>query len=97
MRSVDRGLGVLDAVADGHALAGGEPIGLDDDPATVGRELAGERERGLALAGREGGGAGHRHTGGHGDVVAERLARLDPRGGRGRTEDRDPGLRRARR
>ena len=90
---VDRRPRLLDAVTDGHALAGGEPVGFHDDPAPLGRELAGERERGLALTGREGGRTGHRDTGGHRDVMAERLARLDPRGGGGRTEDRDPGLR----
>ena len=47
-------------VAHGHALARGEPVGLDDEPVSVGGQLLGERGRRGQVAGRERSTAGHR-------------------------------------
>ena len=74
-------IGLVDVVADGHALAGGEAVGLDHDAAARRGQLRDEGDRrGPASAERPA--AGHRHAGGRRDLVAERLARLDPGGRR---------------
>ncbi len=84
---LDRLLRLIGRVADGDALARGEPIGLDDDPAIRGGKFACE---GGGFGGRfEGSRARHRDSGGRCDLVAERLARLDLRRGGARPEDHD--------
>ncbi len=88
-RRLDRAEGLLERVAHGHALAGGEAVRLDDDTTPVPGQLAGERAR---FGGRvERAGACHRDPGGGRDLVAERLARLDPGSRRARPEHRDAG------
>ena len=83
----DRGLRLGRRFADRHALAGREAIGLDDDAASGRGQLAGERD-GLGRV-SERSRQRHAHPGGLGNVVAERLARLDPGRRRGRPEDGD--------
>ncbi len=78
---------VVQPVADGHALAGGQPVGLDDDSVPGLRQLAGECQRRRELGERRG--SRHADAGGRGHLVAEGLAALDPgRGPRG-PEDGD--------
>ena len=74
-------------------LAGRQPVGLDDDTVPLGVQVSGEGQRGIQLCRHEGASPRHRHARGGGDLVAERLAGLDPRGGSRRPEDRDPGRR----
>ncbi len=93
--AIERARRLVEVVADRHALAGGQPVGLDHDAVAGRRELARERQR--RLDGRERRRAGHPHAGGRGDLVAERLAALDPGGRLRRPEDRDPGRSRAHR
>ncbi len=88
---LDGGEGFVEGIGHGHALAGGQAVRLDHDPATRSVQLAGERRGRTRLAERAS--ASHRHTRRRRDLVAERLARLDPGGRRARPEDRDPGLR----
>src|SRR4029079_5271081 len=89
---VDRPHGLVDVVADGDPLAGGQAVSLDDDALALRCELARELDGGSALGDLERRRSGHRHARRDGDVVAERLARFDAGGGGGRAEHRDPVL-----
>ena len=88
---LDRGEGLAEPVADRDALAGGEAIGLDHDAVAARIELGGECPRWAFR--RECRAARHPHAGRLGNLVAERLGSLDPRGGGRRTERREPGRR----
>ena len=77
-------------VADRHALAGRQTVRLDHDAVSGRGEPRGIRDgRGRV---RERRGPGHPDTGRRGDLVTERLARLDPGRGGGRPEDGEAGL-----
>ncbi len=84
----DRRLGLGQVVADRHALPGRQPVVLDDDPCAVRVERPGEGHRRIGILERCA--SRHADAGRGRDLVAERLAALDPRGGGGRAEDRDP-------
>ena len=86
----DRALGVGRRVADRDALAGRQPVRLDDDTAT-GRRQLGREGRGRRCV-HERLAASHPDAGRGRDLVAERLARLDPRRRGGRPEHREARL-----
>ena len=86
----------VERVADGHALAGRQAVGLDHDAAPVAGQL-GREARAAAAGSPNAAGAGHRDAGRLRDLVAERLARFDPRRGLRRPEDRRPRPRAAHR
>ena len=79
-------------VADGHALAGREPVGLDDDPRRRARAPSRRRAPRTDPSRANDPAAGHRDAGRLGDLAAERLRALDPGRGRRRPEHRDAGL-----
>ncbi len=85
------GLGGSEVVAQHDALPGGEPVRLDDEPASGPCQLGGERAGRVQLAGDERPAARHPDPGRAGDLAAERLARLDPGSLARRAEDRDAG------
>ena len=87
----DRRLGLVEVVADRHALAGRQAVGLDDDPRAVGVERPRRRPAPASASGRTRPPRAIADAGRGRDLVAERLAALDPGRGRGRPEDRDPG------
>ncbi len=86
-REVERLLG---RVGDDHALARGEAVGLEDGEPAVGVELADERQGRVGLAARERARPRHPDAGRRGDLVAERLRRLERGRGPVGPEDRDP-------
>ena len=89
----DRRLGLGEVVADRHALAGGQAVGLDDDAARR-RRRASRAKASAGSASVERGRPRHPDAGRGRDLVAERLAALDP--GRGRASGRRPRSRRRR-
>lgn len=76
MRSMG-GHGLLGALADHDALAGREPVRLDDD----GRALRSHAGR-IEVVAREACIAGRRYAVAHQEFLGERLAALEPRGAR---------------
>ena len=85
---VERGQRLVERLADGDALAGGEAVCLDHDPPPRGVERGRKGDRGALR--RERAGMRHSHPGRVRELVAERLRALDPCGGRGRPERGDP-------
>ena len=83
-------------LGDRHALAGGQSVGLDHDAVAV-APPARARSRPRRSCSVNDAARGHRDPRSRGDVVAERLRRLDPGGRRGRPERRDTRAPRARR
>ena len=89
--------GQLRVVVDRDALAGGEPVLLQDHAATGRAELGHVGASRRSLVGLERARTGHPNARRLGDVVAERLGRLDPRRGPRRPERRECRPRAARR
>ena len=89
-QALDGLLGLRHGVAYGDALAGRQAVRLDHDAAPVTGQLASERGGGRGIV--EAGCTRHPDTRRPGDVMAEGLARLDPRGGLRRPEDREAGV-----
>ena len=79
-------------VVDGHALARGEPILLQDDASTLCPQLGHVGARRRFIAFREHPGASHPNTCRLGDLVTERLGGLDPRRRLRRPERADAGV-----
>ena len=79
--------GVLLGRADDHALAGGEPVGLQHRRIRAARE----RREGLVAAAQDAM-AGGRHAGGRHQLLRVDLRALQARRGLARAESRDPGV-----
>ena len=83
---VERGLGLGEGRGDGHALAGGEAVGLDDDGRALGRDVgAGGVGVGEGLA------RGGRRAAGGADLLGEGLGAFEPRRLAARAEGGDAG------